>query len=278
MEVLFEDSDLLIINKPAGTVVNRADTVNAPTIQEWMEERLAADKSTASDWQALLPSSFTEEFGTPEEVFKERGGVVHRLDKDTSGALVLAKNPGSLINLLAQFKQRTVHKTYTCLVHGKLRFEKGTVSVPLGRASGNRKKFAVVADGRTAETNYQVEAFYPHLNVEKIIQDNKASQSEVTNFKKKAKIYQGFSLITCWPKTGRTHQIRVHMKHLGHPIVGDVTYLGHKRASLDPVWCSRQFLHASLVTVAQPRTSEPIEVTAPLTADLQQVLELVTIE
>lgn len=268
MEILFEDKDLIIINKPAGVVVNNADTINEPTIQEWVADHLEGSEPT--DWHDLVPADFNPEFGAPTAIFEERGGIVHRLDKDTSGVLVLAKNPGSLVNLLAQFKQRTVQKTYLCLAHGKLRFAKGKVSAPLGRASADRKKFAVVAEGRPAETEYRVEEFYPHLDVETIAQEHK-------NFKKHAKIYQGFSLVTCWPKTGRTHQIRVHLKHLGHPIVGDVTYLGHKRAKLDPMWCPRQFLHASELLLIHPRTHEELSVSAPLTDDLKQVLSYVII-
>lgn len=275
MEILYEDNDLLVINKPAGMVVNQAETNAEPTIQEWLEAQINTQaKKDSQEWQSLIPADFNPEFGTPESIFQERDGIVHRLDKDTSGALVLAKNPGALVNLLAQFKQRQTEKTYTCLVHGKLKVAAGSISAPLGRASTDRKKFAVIAEGRAAETEYRADEFYPHLDVDAVIREMKMKEEAeiVRNFKKKAKVYQGFSLLTCWPKTGRTHQIRVHLKHLGHPLVGDVTYLGHKRAKLDPVWCPRQFLHASSITFTHPRTQERLVVGAPLAADLGKVL------
>lgn len=280
MEILYQDHDLLVINKPAGVVVNRAETTATATVQEWMEEKLKSEKSKKSEWQQLVPTDFNPEFGTPEAIFQERGGIVHRLDKDTSGALLLAKNPGTLVNLLTQFKQRQTHKTYTCLVHGKFKFTKGTISAPLGRASLDRKKFAVVAEGRVAETEYRVEEYYPHLDVDAVIQMHKQAKGDEAfkNFKKKARVYQGFSLVTCWPKTGRTHQIRVHLKHLGHPLVGDLTYLGHKRATLDPIWCHRQFLHASSLTFTHPRSGESQTVVAPLAADLQTVMQYLQVQ
>lgn len=275
MNILYEDDDLLVINKPAGMVVNRAETTVELTVQDWLTDYLKGKKpSNNEDLLLLLPLNFDSSYGTPEEIFQSRGGIVHRLDKDTSGALVLAKNPGALVNLLAQFKQRQTEKTYTCLVHGKLKLDQGTISAPLGRASTDRKKFAVVAEGRVAETEYRVEEFYPHLDVDAIVRSIKRAQGDEAfkNFKKKAKVYQGFSLVTCWPKTGRTHQIRVHFKHLGHPLVGDTTYLGHKRAKLDPVWCSRQFLHASSLVFTHPRTGERLAVEAPLAEDLEKVM------
>lgn len=280
MEILYEDHDLLLINKPAGVVVNRAETTAETTVQEWMEERLKKESIELADWKSLVPADFNTEYGTPEVIFKERGGIVHRLDKDTSGALLLAKNPGALVNVLAQFKKRQTHKTYTCLVHGKFKFAKGTISAPLGRASLDRKKFAVVAEGRLAETEYQVEEFFPHLDVDAIIQRHKKEKGDEAfkNFKKKARVYQGFSLVTCWPKTGRTHQIRVHLKHIGHPLVGDLTYLGHKRAKLDPIWCSRQFLHASSLGFTHPRNQDKLTIEAPLAEDLKQVMSFLQLQ
>ncbi|HOZ03504.1 MAG TPA: pseudouridine synthase, partial [Candidatus Woesebacteria bacterium] len=115
ISILYEDNDLVAIDKPGGVVVNNASSVSGPTIQDWWSAKISK-LSLSENWQALVPSDFNNEYGTPEEVFAQRSGVVHRLDKDTSGVLLLAKNPGALINLLAQFKQRQVHKTYLCLV------------------------------------------------------------------------------------------------------------------------------------------------------------------
>jgi len=264
IEVIFEDQDILIINKPAGLVSNRAQSVKEENLQDWLEKKLATEVMV--DWQELVPADFNEEFGTAEEIFKERVGLVHRLDKDTSGVMVAAKNPGSLVNLLAQFRQRLISKRYTCLTHGKFRVPKGTIRAPLGRDRTNRQKFSVISTGRPAITEYEVVDYYPNLN--------ERGQEKLKNFKKKLSSYQGFSLVNCWPKTGRTHQIRVHMKHWQRPLVGDRKYVGKKRARLDRVWCARQFLHASQIKFIHPRTNQEINFEAKLAVDLQQALDL----
>jgi 23S rRNA pseudouridine1911/1915/1917 synthase len=151
IEVLYEDADLAVIAKPAGVVVNRADTIKEETIQDWWLSRLAKtgeNSASKATWKKLLPADFQPTYGTPEEIFAERGGVVHRLDKDTSGVLILAKNPGALLHLLHQFRTRQVEKTYVCLVHGRVQVQEDTVSIPLGRAQQQRPKFAVDVEGR----------------------------------------------------------------------------------------------------------------------------------
>jgi 23S rRNA pseudouridine1911/1915/1917 synthase len=278
-QVIFEDQDLLVINKPPGVVVNRAETVGEPTIQDWMMAYLAQSSEASSsatqavsqeNWQALIPADFQAEYGTPEVIFSERQGIVHRLDKETSGALLLAKNPGSLVALLKQFKDHQVKKTYQCLVHGKFSVSQDVISLPMGRASHDRKQFAVRSDGREAITEYRVEKFYPQLDSDKL---KALPQAKGQNIAKKIKMYQGFSLVTCLPKTGRTHQIRVHLAHLRHPLVGDKVYAGKKRQALDHLWCQRHFLHASELTFTHPRTHERVTVNAPLPQDLQAALD-----
>ncbi len=264
VEIIFEDQDILVINKPAGLVANRADSVKELTVQDWLEQQLPKQMMTKVAWRELIPADFNEEFGTPEEIFKERIGLVHRLDKDTSGVMVAAKNPGSLVNLLAQFRQRQVSKKYTCLAHGKFRVPKGTIRAPLGRDKNNRHRFTITSEGRPAITEYEVIDYYLGLN--------ELGQEKLAKFKKNLASYQGFSLVNCWPKTGRTHQIRVHLKHWQHPLVGDTKYVGKKRVRLDRVWCSRQFLHASTIELTHPRTNKKISFEAELNEDLQQAL------
>lgn len=268
--ILFEDQDVLTISKPAGLVVNRADTVTEPTVQDWLQETYAwARGEWEGEWQSLVPEGFAAEYGTPEEIFRERVGVAHRLDKDTSGALVIAKNPGSLVALLRAFKQREVAKQYTCLVHGKVKVEHDVLSWPIARASHSKLQFGVDVAGRPAETEYQVKHYYPGLLIEDVM---KLPEAAGHNFRKKASLYQGFTLIDCWPKTGRTHQIRVHFAHMKHPLVGDQTYAGKKRQALDRIWCPRHFLHAARITFSHPRTHESLTIEAPLPEDLEQVL------
>jgi RluA family pseudouridine synthase len=286
LPILFEDDDLLIINKPAGVVVNRSHTYSEPTIQDWMADRLGLtpqasgqpktpgtqtfplidrDHSFMTDQPGYQASREMKEegsdaYGTPEEIFAERLGMVHRLDKDTSGVMILAKNPTTLMELLRQFKQREVEKTYLALVHGKLVPSEGTIRLPMGRSSEDRKKFSVSVDGKMSETHFQVIEHYPGLP--KLIAP------------KKGKSYQGFSLVELTPKTGRTHQIRVHMSAIKHPLVGDSGYAGKKRITLDKEWCPRQFLHAKKLCVTHPTTKERLCVDAPLAPDLQAALDL----
>ncbi len=264
-EVLFEDADVLILQKPPGVVVNRADTIAVPTIQDWLDVRFKG-LDWPADWEQLVPADFLPEYGTPQEIFASRSGIAHRLDKDTSGVFMCAKHPGSLLALLKQFRERTITKTYRTLVHGHFSQLEGEVTAPIGRSSTNRKRFAVVPDGRTAHTFYKVEKSFAKLDLARV------STSVFEQLQQRSDLYQGFTLVTCWPKTGRTHQIRVHMAHLQHPLVGDVHYVGKKRAKLDPLWCPRQFLHAASIQFVHPRTGEQLSIEAPLTSDLQTVL------
>ncbi len=271
LPVIYEDEDLLVVNKPAGVVVNRAATYQGWTVQDWLEERLGESGETgakARDWEKLVPEDFTAQYGSPEKIFENRLGMVHRLDKDTSGALLLAKNPGVLVNLLAQFKNRQVQKKYLCLTHGRFVFESGAVRLPVGRRPDNRRLFGIVPDGRPAETVYQVLKYYPHFNAQ-LLPENISKNQRLS-------LYQGFSLVECLPKTGRTHQIRVHLQHLQHPIVGDSIYVGKKRAKLDALWCPRQFLHASSLTFTHSRSRKQLTIQAELLADLKDVLKFVS--
>lgn len=290
--ILYEDADLLVIDKPAGIVVNRADTNKEPTIQDWLETQLPvwAAAQPEENWRKLIPENFSPEYGTPEAIFQDRLGIAHRLDKDTSGALLIAKNPGALILLLQQFRDRVIQKKYLCLVHGDFPVSIGEISAPLGRARGDRTKFTVSAEGRIALTKYEVKQHFVGMaglvEPSKIglgVNDPKMADFE-TRFlqlpeparkllrSNRPTYDQGFSLVECQPKTGRTHQIRVHMTHIHHPIVGDWVYVGKKRSKLDLLWCPRQFLHAAELSFIQPRSNERLSITAPMPADLKLVL------
>ena len=274
IEILYQDQDIVVINKPAGLIVNNADSVVGETVQSWFGANFLANPDFTNDhWRSLVPADFDATFGQPEDVFELRQGLVHRLDKQTSGVLLLALNPGALVNLLYQFKHHLTEKKYLCLAHGKFSVPKDRIILPMGRSKQDPTKFAIREEGRLATTDYQVRDFYPSLNLEKISaifdQDGALSFAE---FKKRTKNYQGFSLLECWPKTGRTHQIRVHLSAIKHPLVGDRTYVGKKRAKLDPIWCHRHFLHAEQLKFTHPRTKKPMEIKAGLSPDLTQVL------
>jgi 23S rRNA pseudouridine1911/1915/1917 synthase len=271
IQILFEDEDILLIAKPAGMVTNRAKSVEGGTLQDWFAEHQAG-KVFPDDWQSTLPDDFSLEYGSPEEIYEERQGMVHRLDKDTSGVMIFAKHPGSLINLLTQFGQHQVQKEYLALTHGKFRVERGTLNIPLARSQTNRQKFAADIEGRKAITQYQVEQTFTGLNwsalEEKVGENLKVIRDSQRLYE------QGFSLVRCLPKTGRTHQIRVHLAHERHPIVGDIKYVGRKRAKVDPLWCPRQFLHAASLEFTHPRTKEKMKFETALPEDLLATIHL----
>ncbi len=279
LDILYEDPDLIVVNKPSALTVNRSTTMKAQTVQDWCVEKFGEEYFSRDFWnrdssyQNLIPADFTAEFGDPLAIWQERLGIVHRLDKDTSGVLILAKNPGSLLNLLSQFKKRQTQKTYLALVHGHFSDKSGTVNAPMARNSQNRLKYAIDNNGRPAVTDYQVRQEFSSLNEATIELITKTSKIKT---KKVKELYQaGFSLLEVAPKTGRTHQIRVHMSAMQHPIVGDQLYVGRKRGKLDSFWCQRQFLHALSIEFFHPRTQAKMFFEAPLSADLQQVLKLV---
>ncbi len=227
-EIIFEDDYLLILSKPSGWIVNDASTVGeTPTIQAWL--------SGKHDF--LISKS--REF---------RSGIVHRLDKETSGVLVVAKNKRVFVELQRQFKEREVKKKYLALVHGRVVPREGSVSVPVGRLPWNRERFGVLPGGRPSLTRYKVTGDYRRGE-------------------------EKFSLIELFPETGRTHQIRIHMKYLGHPLVSDSFYAGRKTARRDRIWCPRLFLHASEIVIGHPQDGRKINVKAKLPGDLQSVVD-----
>jgi 23S rRNA pseudouridine1911/1915/1917 synthase len=245
LEIVFEDADLLVINKPAGMVVHPA----------------------AGNWHGTLVNAVLHHCPDLEGVGgAHRPGIVHRLDKDTSGLILVAKNDGAHRALQAQFKARTVHKTYLALVHGWLRSEhgaeRGEINAPIGRDPRNRQRMAVVslAQGRAAVTQYEVRHY-----LEQVTGNARGSGASDARY----------TLVACHPLTGRTHQIRMHLAHIHHPIVGDALYGGGRRASLA---CPRQFLHAERIRFILPATGQEVEFVAPLPADLRAVLDGLRVE
>ena len=242
IQILYEDNSLMVINKPAGVVVNRVETEKGETVQEWMEQRQKAKGKRQKAIICRNPSSF---FLLPSS-FESRSGIVHRLDKETSGCLIIAKTPEAFIELQRQFKAREVEKEYTALVHGRVEPKEGTIKVPIARSHHDRDKFAVSPGGRKAETSYMVHSVF-------------SIQNSV------------FSLLRVFPKTGRTHQIRVHFKYFGHPLVSDEKY-GGSMALEDRKWCPRMFLHAARITFIHPAKKIPLTVESPLPDDLASLL------
>ncbi len=218
--ILYEDADIIAIDKPAGMVVHPAVGHSSGTLVN------------AILWH------FPDLEGVGEG---GRPGIVHRLDKDTSGIILVAKNPQAHRHLQAQFKDRTIEKTYLALVHGHVSPEQGLIDAPIGRHQRHRKRMAVVpaAKGREARTEYEVLAFY-----------------------------DANTLVAAHPLTGRTHQIRVHFASIGHPVVGDAVY-GRR----DVYKLGRHFLHAHRIRFRRPADDEWIELESPLPPDLQTLLD-----
>jgi 23S rRNA pseudouridine1911/1915/1917 synthase len=219
LKIIYEDDDLLAVDKPAGLTVHPAPGHPGHTL---VNAILAHFPHLADIGDSLRP------------------GVVHRLDKDTSGVMLVAKNQAAQANLAKQFKSHSVTKAYLALVRGKLTPENGIIEADIGRDPRNRKKMAVVAQGREARTEYHV-----------------------------AKYIGGYTLLEVMPETGRTHQIRVHLAAIGFPVVGDKVY-GVKSPHL-----SRQFLHASRLGFKLPATGEYVEFESALPDDLEKALEAI---
>jgi len=231
IKIIYEDDSLLILDKPAGITVNNSDTTkNQETVQDWIKRKF---------------SIFNFQFSSQEENdFCKRAGIVHRIDKETSGILLVAKTKNAFENLQAQFKDRIVEKTYVALVHGHIDLDEGKINVPVGRLPWNRKRFGVLAGGRQAETNYKV----------------------LERFNKP------FTLLEVNPKTGRTHQIRVHLKYFNHPVFADFLYAGRKIARNDRKILPRVFLHAKKISFIHPKTGDRVEFESPLPDELTDVI------
>jgi len=241
-QIIFQDRHILVINKPSGMVVNRSETAKGLTVQEWVEDYLGWDEGN-TETLSLTDTGKTE--------FLKRSGVVHRLDKDTSGVMVLAKNTEVFFDLKNQFKTRKVKKEYIALAHGKVSPKKGNINLPITRNPKNRMRFTVKASGRRALTFYEVERHYGRVRHPANV----------------------FSFLRVRPKTGRTHQIRVHFTFLGHPIVSDPLYLSKKkRLREDLKWCPRLFLHARRLAFRHPGTKKKVRFEVKLPEDLSAVL------
>ena len=221
LDIVYEDDDLLVINKPKGLVVHPAAGHADDTLVNGLIYALGDDLS-----------------GINGEL---RPGIVHRIDKDTSGLLAVAKNDYAHAMLASQLKDHTMAKTYEAIVCGNLKEDSGTVDAPIGRHPTDRKKMCVTQrNSKPAVTHWEV-----------------------------VRRYRGYTHIRCKLETGRTHQIRVHMAYIGHPILGDTVY-GHKKPELGQ---DSQCLHAGALSFRHPRDGRPVMVFAPLPEYFTKVLE-----
>ena len=221
LDIVYEDEDMLVINKPKGLVVHPAAGHQEDTLVNGL---LFAKGDTLSGINGEL-----------------RPGIVHRIDKDTSGLLAIAKNDHAHLMLASQLKDHTMARTYEAIVCGSFREDSGTVDAPIGRHPTDRKKMCVTArNSKEAVTHWEV-----------------------------VRRFRGYTHIRCKLETGRTHQIRVHMAHIGHPILGDTVY-GHKKPELGQ---SSQCLHAGALCFRHPRDNRQVVVVAPMPEYFTQLLE-----
>ena len=220
LDIVYEDEDLLVINKPKGLVVHPAAGHQDDTLVNGLLYALGDDLSCING--------------------ELRPGIVHRIDKDTSGLLAVAKNDLAHTMLASQLKDHSMARTYEAIVCGVLKEDSGTVDAPIGRHPSDRKKMCVTQrNSKPAVTHWEV-----------------------------IRRYRGYTHIRCKLETGRTHQIRVHMAYIGHPILGDTVY-GHKRAELGQ---SSQCLHAGVLCFAHPKDGHPVMVFAELPQYFKDVL------
>ena len=217
--ILYEDEQVAVIDKPAGMVVHPAYGHSSGTLVNAVLGR----------WPEVA------RFSAPE-----RAGIVHRLDKETSGVILIAKSAAALENLREQFKARAVEKRYIALVEGIPQTPEGLIDAPIGRDPNQRKRMAVARGGRDARTEYRVIETYAY-----------------------------HSLLEAFPKTGRTHQIRVHLAFIGCPVVGDNVYGPRKQR----IKMKRHFLHAAAITFTLPGDEKRLTVESPLPASLQNILD-----
>jgi 23S rRNA pseudouridine1911/1915/1917 synthase len=224
LTVVYEDADLLIVNKPSGQVVHPAPGHGSGTLVNALLGR----------GDALAPGGIAG---------VQRPGIVHRLDRDTSGLLMVARNDDAQASLQAQLKARRVRKTYLALVHGAVAAAQGRIEAPIGRDRGRRTRMAVTQDGRPSTTGYRVR-----------------------------ERFDGWTLLELDLVTGRTHQIRVHLEAIGHPVAGDPIY-GTGTSRRGPDGLERLFLHAWRLELTSPSTGALIRAEAPLPDELEGVLD-----
>lgn len=220
IDILYEDADLIVVNKARGMTVHPADTVKSGTLVN-----------------ALL--YHCKDLSGINGV--KRPGIVHRLDKDTSGVMVVAKTDTAHLSLAAQIKDKIATRTYLAIVHGILTDNAGIITGAIGRDKSDRKKMAIVPDGKLAVTEFKV-----------------------------LERFENFTYVECKLQTGRTHQIRVHMAAIGHPLLGDTKYTARK----NPFDITGQALHSHTLSLIHPTTKEQMNFTAPLPDDIKNILDI----
>jgi len=229
--VVYEDDQILVINKPSGMVSNKSQTIQEDTVQDWFSRKYNIVES-------------------PDSEFLQKQGLVHRLDRDTSGAMVLAKTEEAYNGLKQQFLERKTVKKYLALVHGEFKEQSGLITATIERHPKDRHKFTVGGDLAKASITEWI-----------VLQQ-----------------FTDMTLLELIPHTGRTHQLRVHLQHINHPIVSDPIYGFQKRIKDDLAISPRLFLHAKYLEFQHPSTAFRVHFDVDLPEELQQVLATCTLK
>jgi len=284
-KIIFEDDQILVVDKPAGLIVNRSDTCGEETLQDQLSKYFNLGKNLG---------------------IGDRAGIVHRLDRETSGLLLVAKTQEAFENLQRQFKDRKVAKEYIALVHGAMKNESGTIDADIGRI-GKFGKFGAVDQGRASRTDFKVVSRYQlrescfnvlisvgRTSIDSVRFSDISGSPLKLCLRRMADIHQNiltrprinylrhhaedYTLLHLFPRTGRTHQVRVHLKSIGHPVVSDLIYTPQKLLKFDLSWCPRLFLHAQSLEFINPVSGKGLKLTCDLPKDLQEALGFLTID
>jgi 23S rRNA pseudouridine1911/1915/1917 synthase len=242
IEILYEDKDVVVINKPAGLVVHPDGRTEEPTLVDWILEKYPDVKEVGEPWKS------------PKGEMIYRPGIVHRLDRETSGVLIVAKNQDAFMVLKAQFQERDIKKVYHAFVYGEIKEDEGVVNRPIGKSNKDFRMWSAQRGARgelrEAITEYKV-----------------LKRTETGNIRK------GFSYVELQPKTGRTHQIRVHLKAINHPVICDTLYAPKMEPALG---FTRLALHAKSIEFARPYNGMLMTIEAPLPEDFERALHSLT--
>ncbi len=237
ISILHEDKDVLVINKPAGLVVHHDGKTNEYAVTDWVLENYPNVKGVGEPTKLSDGSMI------------DRPGIVHRLDRETSGALLIAKNQDAFLFLKKQFQDREMEKTYRAFVYGEIKSDSGVIDRPISRSKNDFRKWTAERGGRGEE------------------------RQAVTEYTVLAR-HEGVSFVEAKPKTGRTHQIRVHFKAISHPVVCDTLYASSKPSALG---FERLALHAFSITFTLP-SGKSVQVEAPYPADFKKALKIFNLE
>lgn len=241
LDVIYEDKNIVALNKPSGVVVNKTNTSDEESLQEAVvKSKIYSHFFTKDDMNIYEDKDISQDV---LDAFFVRNGLVHRIDKGTSGVVLFAKDPETFFDLQKQFKERNVSKEYVALVFGELKEERIEINAPLGRNPYSGTKMAIVETGKPSLT---------------VVEKMKPISIKDGNF----------TLVRAKPITGRTHQIRIHLTAINHPVVGDDMYAGRKRRELTKDKYGRLMLHAHKLTINHPKTGKKMTFEAPIPSEL----------